>query len=81
MSKSSRVSVNGFSINFPLSSNFPSSMVGKLGIQKLRVYVVGDNMFLWSKRKGLDPRQSFTGSTGYNYSALRTVSLGINMEF
>jgi TonB-linked SusC/RagA family outer membrane protein len=67
--------------NVTLGYTFPKAWLSKAGIQKLRVYLVGDNLFLLSARKGFDPRQSFTGSTGYNYSALRTVSLGINMEF
>ena len=67
--------------NVTLGYTFPKTWLSKAGIQKLRVYLVGDNLFLLSARKGFDPRQSFTGSTGYNYSALRTVSLGINMEF
>ena len=67
--------------NVTLGYTFPKTWLSKAGIQKLRVYLVGDNLFLLSARKGFDPRQSFTGATGYNYSALRTVSLGINMEF
>ena len=67
--------------NITLGYTLPKSWLSKAKIEKLRLYVVGDNMFLVSARKGFDPRQSFTGSTGYNYSALRTISFGINMEF
>ena len=67
--------------NITLGYTFPKRWMSKAKIEKLRLYVVGDNMFLASARKGFDPRQSFTGDTGYNYSAMRTVSFGINLEF
>lgn len=67
--------------NATLGYTFPKRMLSKAKIEKLRLYVVGDNLFLLSARKGLDPRQSITGDTGYNYSAVRTVSFGINLEF
>ncbi|MBQ8673717.1 MAG: TonB-dependent receptor [Bacteroides sp.] len=64
-----------------LGYTFPKQWLSKAKIEKLRLYVVGDNLFLLSARKGFDPRQSFTGATGYSYSAMRTVSFGINLEF
>ena len=67
--------------NLTLGYTFPRSMMRKANIEKLRLYLVGDNLFLKSARRGFDPRQSFSGSTGYNYSAVRTVSFGINLEF
>lgn len=67
--------------NVTLGYTFPKQLLNRANIERLRIYVVGDNMFLVSARKGFDPRQSFTGSTGYNYSAMRTISLGINLEF
>ena len=67
--------------NITLGYSFPKRMLKKGNIEKLRLYIVGDNMFLLSARRGFDPRQSFSGSTGYNYSAVRTVSFGVNLEF
>ncbi|NDW18879.1 TonB-dependent receptor [Dysgonomonas sp. 216] len=67
--------------NATFGYTFPKNTLSKLGVEKLRLYVVGDNLFLISKRKGLDPRQSFSGATGYHYSPIRTVSFGINLNF
>lgn len=67
--------------NLTFGYSFPKRWISKAKIEKLRLYVVGDNMFLLSKRRGFDPRQSITGDTGYNYSAMRTISFGINLEF
>jgi hypothetical protein len=50
-------------------------------MQRLRVYVTGDNLWYLSKRKGLEVRNSFTGGTGFVYSALRTVSAGVQVTF
>ena len=51
-------------------------------IQGLRVYVACDNVFYWSKRRGLDPRQSFSGgTTNVNYSPIRTISGGVTLTF
>ena len=53
-----------------------------VGIESLRVYAVGDNLFLGSKRVGLDPRQSVSGGTENGiYSAMRTISFGVNVAF
>lgn len=71
-----------FSIrNITLGYTIPKNLLKKFGFQKTRVYLTGDNVILLSKRKGLDPRQSFTGSVGNNYSAISTYSVGLNLTF
>ena len=46
-----------------------------------RIYVSADNVAMFSKRKGLDPRQYTYGYSAANYSAIRALSLGININF
>ncbi|MEG0892068.1 MAG: TonB-dependent receptor [Bacteroidales bacterium] len=71
-----------FSIqNITLGYTLPSSVNKKLGISRLRIYATGDNLWLFSARKGFDPRISFGGGNGYNYSMTKTISLGINLSF
>lgn len=65
--------------NLTLGYSLPKSLIKKVGIGNLRVYLTGDNLWLQSKRKGLDPRQSFSGGTGYVYSALSSYSIGLNL--
>ena len=67
--------------NVTIGYTLPKKVTSKWGISNLRFYLTGDNIFLISKRKGLDPRQSFTGSTGYNYSAMSSYSFGVNLSF
>lgn len=77
LTKASYLSLRSMTLGYSL----PKRLISKAKIEKLRFYVVGDNLFLLSARRGFDPRQSITGDTGYNYSAMRTVSFGINLEF
>jgi TonB-linked SusC/RagA family outer membrane protein len=66
--------------NITLGYTFPKSLVKQAGIQALRIYVSGDNLWLKSARQGFDPRQTFSGASYYgNYSALRTISLGLSI--
>ena len=69
--------------NVTIGYTLPTSLVRKLGfINKIRVYAVGDNLWLWSKRQGLDPRQSISGSvSNETYSPIRTISGGITVTF
>jgi hypothetical protein len=69
--------------NVQLGYTVPKAWLKKFsGIESLRVYAVGDNLFLGSKRYGLDPRQSLSGATSTDsYSAMRTVSFGVSVAF
>ena len=54
----------------------------KLGIESLRLFAVADNVWLLSKRTGLDPRQNLDGTIDYGvYAAIRTVSFGFHINF
>lgn len=61
---------------------FPSKFTEKIKISSLRVYFSCDNICYISRRKGLDPRTSFKGSTsGTGYSPMRTMSGGVTIKF
>ena len=65
-----------------LGYTLPKSWVSKLGLSNLRLYVSGDNLYYWSKRKGFDPRGSFWGSTSTStYSPMRTFTGGLTVQF
>ena len=68
--------------NLNFGYTFPTKLTSKIGVGKLRLYLTATNLWLWSKRQGLDPRQSITdgASTAY-YSAMRTISGGITVTF
>ena len=64
-----------------LSYALPKPVVHKLGMSLINVFATGENLFLISKRKGLDPTESFTGTNTNAYIPSRLVSLGINATF
>ena len=68
--------------NITVGYTLPQNITRKFLVSKLRLYVVCDNVWYWSRRKGLDPRQSMTGgSNNAMYSPIRTISGGINITF
>ena len=68
--------------NISLGYSFPKMYTQKLGIESLRLFAVADNVWLLSKRTGLDPRQNLDGTIDYGvYAAIRTVSFGFNINF
>lgn len=51
-------------------------------ISNLRVYVQGENLCYWSKRKGFDPRYSYTSAASVSaYNPIRNISGGIQVNF
>lgn len=85
---------NASSDRFLISSNYlslqnitfgitlPEKWVNKLYLKSCRFYANADNVWLWSKRQGLDPRQSISGGSGATYySPIRTISGGVNITF
>ena len=81
------VSSNYLSINnVTLGYSFPARWLKKASIAGLRVYVTGDNLWVFSARRGLDPRAylgngSSISSGNYTYSAMRNISGGISITF
>jgi len=67
--------------NITLGYTLPSSWTRKVHISKLRLYMAADNVALFTKRQGLDPRQSYTAAGSYRYAPIRTISGGINLTF
>lgn len=77
LTKASYISLKNVTVGY----TFPKTLTQKARISNLRVYVIGDNLWYMSKRRGLDVRQSFSGAAGFTYSALRTVSAGLSFTF
>ena len=74
------LSVNNVTVGYTL----PKKWSNKIGLGSIRIYFSGDNLAVFSAREGLDPRIVF-GGTGTadntSYSALRTISGGLNLTF
>jgi len=61
--------------------NFPSSLIEKVNLSKLRLYFQGDNLLTFQSHKGIDPEQNFAGTTDSRSYNLRVMSFGLNVEF
>jgi len=77
LTKSDYLSFNNVTLGYTL----PESILARINIGYLRVYMAADNVLLLSRRKGLDPRQNFNGTTGFIYSPIRTMSIGAKVKF
>jgi TonB-linked SusC/RagA family outer membrane protein len=67
--------------------NLPKSLLKRINIAALRVYVSGQNIYTWTKYSGLDPEVDTYNSVltgGFDYSAYpraRTIAFGANLTF
>ena len=77
LTSASYLSINNVTVGYTL----PKNLTRKIGLNSVRVYFVGDNLALFAKRKGLDPRQGFVSSIPYTYTQLRTISGGLSVSF
>ncbi|MDE6134756.1 MAG: hypothetical protein K2F79_04195, partial [Muribaculaceae bacterium] len=68
--------------NIVFGFTLPDNVSHKLFLKSCRIYFNADNVWLWSKRQGLDPRLSVSGGGNASYySPIRTLSGGINITF
>jgi len=67
--------------NLTVSYTLPKSLVDRAGLDQVRVYVGGENLQIWSKRKGMNPAESFNGTNGPVYVPNRLINVGVNFTF
>ena len=77
ITSSDYLSLNNITIGYTL----PQILTRRLQLESVRIYASADNVALWSARKGLDPRQSYTYATTSVYTAIRCISGGIKITF
>lgn len=69
--------------NAEIAYRFDKGWVNRLGLQSLRIYLNGNNLYLWTKMP--DDRESNYAGTGWAsqgaYPTLKRVSLGMNITF
>ena len=67
--------------NVTLSYMLPKTVLGKIGFDQAKVYVGGENLYIFSKRKGMNPAESFNGTNSPVYVPNRLINAGINFTF
>lgn len=76
------VDASYFSIkSLQLGYTLPTKWTQKIGIKSLRLFAVGDNLWLFTKLNGLNPQYNMTGGTSWAYTPTRTISLGLDINF
>lgn len=65
--------------NVTLNYNVPRSFYQKLDLKGLSVGASVENLAIFSKRKGMDPQQSYDGNTDYQFVPARTFSFSLNV--
>ena len=68
--------------NVRIGYNFPKKLIEKIKLNKLNLYVSGDNLALAARRNGYNPTVSLDGtSDSYQYTPLSTIMGGVKFEF
>lgn len=87
--KSSRFIENGSFLrikNVTMAYNFPKTILRKIGMKSLRLYVSGENLFVFTKYTGMDPEVNYysndnviMGTDFFTYPQSRVITTGINV--
>ncbi|WP_338814581.1 TonB-dependent receptor [Bernardetia sp. Wsw4-3y2] len=67
--------------NVSLGYTFDKSITSKLKVASLRVFALANNVGILSARQGYDPRLSLTGTSSNEFSIMRTMTFGLNVQF
>lgn len=67
--------------SFTLGYSLPKSFLSKIDLSAVRVFAAGENLLLVAKRKGMNPTQSFAGTTANVYEPARIFTLGLGVTF
>lgn len=67
--------------NVNISYSFNQKKIKDFGIKELKVFATGENLFMMTARKGMDPQEAFSGTTSNVYLPSRVFSLGVNVSF
>lgn len=64
--------------NVTLGYNFPRKWMNKIGIEGLRIYLSGENLYTFTDYPGMDP--AYDSASNY-YPQIRQLTMGVNLKF
>lgn len=67
--------------NVNLSYNLPKALMSKLKLNGAQIFVGAENVAFFSRRKGMNNQQAFSGVTSNAYPPARVISGGFNLTF
>ncbi len=70
--------INIRSIN--ISYQIPRSLLSRIKVNSGQFFITGENLKLFSARKGMDPQTAFSGVTGSGYPPARILTVGLNFN-
>lgn len=62
-----------------LGYSLPTNIANKIKLGSVRIYTSLDNVYLFTKRQGLNPQAFFGGGSDYIYYPARTLSFGVRV--
>ncbi len=65
--------------NLEIGYTIPKKLVSRAGMNKARIYAMGQNIFSIDNLDGIDPE--ITGGSGVHYPTNRVLSVGVNVTF
>jgi TonB-linked SusC/RagA family outer membrane protein len=67
--------------NLQISYSFSNELIKKIGLDKLVLFMNGQNIFTLSKMKDFDPERNIKQNSYYEYPSIKTFSAGLNVTF
>lgn len=67
--------------NVNLGYTIPPTMLNRVGIDYLRIFLTADNLFTFTEYEGLDPERSADNTNFAEYPQVRILSAGLNLRF
>lgn len=67
--------------NLEIGYTFPKSVIQRVGIEKLRVYMSGQNLLTFTDYKNWDPEKAIGNLRSESYPLAKTYTLGVNLSF
>ncbi len=67
--------------NINLSYRLEKKYLNTVGLSGLKIFVAAENPLIFTARQGLNPQESFAGTTDNVYLPSRVFSLGLNLSF
>jgi hypothetical protein len=68
--------------NVTLSYAFPKQMLADWNVGQLSVYLTGENLYMFTARKGMNPAFNFSGTQDeFAYNPSRSIILGFSLQF
>lgn len=67
--------------NLTIGYNIPKALLSKINLDRVKVFLTGENLFTISGMDGIDPESAPQSSRGALYSNVRKISVGLKVGF